>query len=187
MSTPQLLSHHAELVSASAISDEVARARCYRTVSIKAELKKLGFGEAQRRTPALLIPVWSVIGEIATYQIRPDEPRIKDGKPLKYETLAGARMRLDVPPAARPLLTDPSIPLFITEGARKADAAVSHRLCCIALLGVWNFRGKNEHGGFTALADWESIAQHGSCVSPIEKTLAHDCVYLFRVGASARR
>jgi hypothetical protein len=156
-----LLPHHANLITASAISNEVARARGYRTVSTKAKLKGLGFGEAQRRIPALLIPIWSITGEIATYQIRPDEPRIKDGKPLKYETPAGARMALDVPPAARPLLGDPAIPLFITEGARKADAAVSQGLCCIALLGVWNFRGTNEHGGLTALADWEHVALKG--------------------------
>ncbi|HEX7312315.1 MAG TPA: DUF3854 domain-containing protein [Pyrinomonadaceae bacterium] len=156
-----LLKHHAERVSASSISDEVAEARGYRTVSVKSELKALGFGEAQCRVPALLIPVWSVNGEIATYQIRPDEPRIKDGKPLKYETPAGAHMALDVPPAARPLLANPSLPLFITEGARKADAAVSRGLCCVALLGVWNFRGRNEHGGLTALADWEYVALKG--------------------------
>ncbi|MDQ3259073.1 MAG: DUF3854 domain-containing protein, partial [Acidobacteriota bacterium] len=152
MSATHLLSHHAELISASAISDEVVRARGYRTVTDKAELKALGFGEAQRRTPALLIPVRSVTGEIATYQIRPDEPRIKDGKPLKYETPAGTRMALDIPPMARLMLADPALPLFITEGARKADAAVSRGLCCVALLGVWNFRGMNEHGGLTALA-----------------------------------
>lgn len=156
-----LLSHHAERISASSISDEVAKVRGYRTVSLKSELKTLGFAESQRRVPALLIPVWSVHGEIVTYQIRPDEPRIKDGKPLKYETPAGAHMALDVPPAARPLLADPSLPLFITEGARKADAAVSRGLCCVALLGVWNFRGKNENGGLTALADWECVALKG--------------------------
>jgi hypothetical protein len=53
---------------------------------------------------------------------------------------------------------DPRRPLFITEGARKADAGVSAGLCTIALLGVWNWRGSNEFGGKTALADWDSIA-----------------------------
>src|SRR5215217_6958137 len=111
-----LLQHHAERISASSISDEVAEARGYRTVSVKAELRALGFGDAQCRVPALLIPVWSVNSEIATYQIRPDEPRIKDGKPLKYETPAGARMVLDVPPAARPNIANPKQPLLLTEG-----------------------------------------------------------------------
>jgi hypothetical protein len=156
-----LLSHHAALIKASAISEEVTAARGYRTITNKAELKRLGFGDAQRQVPALLIPIWSVTGVIATYQIRPDVPRVKKEKPLKYETPAGTHMVLDVPPAARPMLADPSVPLFITEGARKADSAVSHGLCCVALLGVWNFRGTNEHGGSTALADWESIALKG--------------------------
>jgi hypothetical protein len=65
---------------------------------------------------------------------------------------------LDVPPIARPWLRDPGRPLFITEGARKADAGVSIGLCCIALLGVWGWRGTNDLGGRTALPDWESIA-----------------------------
>ena len=48
--------------------------------------------------------------------------------------------------------------LLVTEGMRKADAAASRGLCCIALLGVWNWRGTNEKGGRTALADWDEIA-----------------------------
>ena len=44
-------------------------------------------------------------------------------------------------------------PLF-----RKADAAVSIGLCCIAVLGVWNWRGTSDWGGKTALPDWEMIA-----------------------------
>jgi len=39
------------------------------------------------------------------------------------------------------------LPLFITEGIPKGDAAVTIGLCCIALLGVWNFRGTNDAGG----------------------------------------
>src|SRR5690606_359356 len=88
-------------------------------------------------------------------------PRVIDGKLLKYETPSKSRMVLDVPPVVLPNLRDPSIPLFITEGARKADAGASAGLCSIALLGVWNWRGTNEQGGKMALADWESIALNG--------------------------
>ncbi len=56
------------------------------------------------------------------------------------------------------LIGDPHVPLIITEGIPKGDAAVSIELCCIALLGVWNWRGSNQVGGRTALADWDSIA-----------------------------
>src|SRR5260370_47246 len=64
----------------------------------------------------------------------------------------------DSPPGAFAWLGDPARPLLITEGARKADAAVSLGLCCVAILGVWNFRGTNEHGGKVALGDWEHVA-----------------------------
>ena len=30
--------------------------------------------------------------------------------------------------------------------------------CCLSLIGVWNWRGRNNEGGKTALADWEDIA-----------------------------
>ena len=66
-------------------------------------------------------------------------------------------MWLDVPPPVRAQLGNPKIPLWITEGISKADAAVSQGMCCIALIGVWNWRGRNDDGGLTALADWELI------------------------------
>lgn len=152
---------HAELLAASAISVEVAQARGYRTVRTKGELRTLGFAPSQCHVPALLVPVWGVTKQVVTHQLRPDQPRKKKGKPLKYETPAGSRMALDVPPPAFAYLGDPTRPLLITEGARKADAAVSFGLCCVAVLGVWNFRGTNEHGGKVALGDWDSVAVNG--------------------------
>jgi hypothetical protein len=157
-----LLPQHRKLIEGSAILPEVAVARGYRSVTAKADLKRLGFSDYQCNVPTLLVPVYGVEGEIATYQARPDQPRIgKQGKPLKYETPKGSRMAVDVPPRVRPQVGDSSVPLWITEGARKADAGVSAGLCTIALLGVWNWRGTNEAGGKTALADWESIALNG--------------------------
>ena len=156
---PHLLPSHAEMLKASAISPDVAAARGYRSVETKADLERLGFSRAQRNAPGLLVPIHGVMGEIATYQYRPDEPRIsKSGKIIKYETPRGSRLVLDVPPGAREQLRDPAIPLFITEGSKKADAAVSVGLCCVALMGVWGWRGSNDKGGKTALADWEAIA-----------------------------
>jgi predicted P-loop ATPase len=67
-------------------------------------------------------------------------------------------MRLDCPPPCQPRLGDPSVPLWITEGQKKADALASVEQCAIALLGVWNWRGKNVLGGATVLADWEHVA-----------------------------
>jgi hypothetical protein len=67
-------------------------------------------------------------------------------------------MVLDVHPFGREMLSDPTVPLFITEGIKKGDALVSRKLCAVALLGVWSWRGRNDEGGLTALAEWEYIA-----------------------------
>ncbi len=162
---PALLPQHAALIRASAISEAVAAERGYFSATTIYDLKRYGFGEAQCRLPALGIPIWGVDRAIALYQARPDTPRTDErGRPVKYETPRKASMALDVPPRAHRALGDPATELWITEGVRKADAAVSHRLCCLSLLGVFNFRGKNADGGITALADWEWIALNGRVV-----------------------
>jgi hypothetical protein len=157
-----LLAQHQQLIEASAISPEVAEERGYRSVTSDAELARIGFSPAQCRVPTLLLPVWTVWGEVAFCQSRPDQPRLgAKGKPIKYETPAGVRMRLDVPPRSRVALADPGERLWITEGIRKVDALVSAGACAIGLLGVWNWRGTNEKGGKTALGDWHEIALNG--------------------------
>ncbi len=153
-----LLRQHQAMLNASAISPEVAAARGYRSVQTKAELGRLGFGNSQRLVPTLLIPIWNVNGEIGLLHHRPDEPRMRDGKPAKYEFPFGAKMMLDVHPRITLAVRDPSIDLYITEGVKKCDAAISLGLCCIGVIGTWNWRGTNEFGGKTALPDWDSIA-----------------------------
>ncbi len=150
---------HRKLVVASAISPEVAAERGYRTITVKAELKTLGFTDKQCSVPTLYVPVWGVNGEIVGHQIRPDTPRVgKHGKPLKYENPRGGSMNIDVPPRVRQHLRNTRMPLFVTEGVRKADSAASIGIACIALLGVWNWRGSRSDGGKAALPDWDSIA-----------------------------
>jgi Domain of unknown function (DUF3854) len=157
---------HAKLIEGSAIAWDVAVERGYYTITHKAEADRLGFGRNQQNVPAIVIPVYSVVdGQIVNYQIRPDYPRIdkRTGKPIKYETVANGRMSVDVHPRLYRAgsLKAPLVPLFITEGVRKADAAISQDLCCISILGVWNWRGSNQYGGKTALPDWEYIALEG--------------------------
>jgi hypothetical protein len=159
---PFLTEHHLAKLRASAVAPAVALERGYRSVTVRTELRRLGFTDAQARIPALLLPVWSVAGEIGNYQLRPDAPRINQrGKPVKYELPAHSQMLLDAHPRIQPLLGDPGTPLWITEGIPKADAAISVGLCCVALLGVWNWRGTNGMGGSAALGDWEAIALKG--------------------------
>ena|SRR5215218_802506 len=150
--------HRAMLEQESSIAPEVIEARGYRTVETKAELERLSFGRAQRNVPGLLLPIYGPGGGISLYQFRPDKPRMKDDRPVKYETPSGSRMALDAHPFAREKLGNPSEPLFVTEGIKKGDALVSWGLCAIALIGVWNWRGTNKYGGKTALPEWEYVA-----------------------------
>ena len=154
-----LYDHHRTMLEGeSGISPEVIVARGYETVATKTELKRRGFTPAQRSIPALCFPVFDPTGTRRFYQARPDEPRINKGKVVKYEMPAGSSMTLDVHPNVNGRLKNPKVPLFITEGVKKGDALVSRGLCAVALIGVWNFRGTNENGGKTALADWEHVA-----------------------------
>ncbi len=153
--------HSQQLVSSSGIGEDVVAARGYFSATTKADLRRLGFPASQQLIPTLVFPLWSVTGEIGSYQHRPDTPRMRDGKPVKYETMAGRAMIVDVHPNIREQAGNPDSPLFITEGTKKADAAITKGLCCVALLGVWNWRGTNEFGGKAALPDWEHIALKG--------------------------
>lgn len=148
-----LLPQHRAMLAASAITPEVAGQRGYFSVHTKADLERKGFARPQRTVPGLLIPVHATDGTVRLYQYRPDSPRTaKGGKEIKYETPYRAAICLDVPPAARPGLADPAVQLWITEGARKADAAVSAGLCCLSLFGVdgWQRQG-------VALPDWSDV------------------------------
>lgn len=73
----------------------------------------------------------------------------------------GQRNGLDVPPGVGELLGDPTVPLWVTEGVKKADAAAVAGLCCVALPGVWSWRGSNDKGGKVAIPDWHDVALNG--------------------------
>lgn len=158
MPLPLSDSHRTMLEHKSGISPEVVTARGYKTVTTKTELKQRGFSPAQQNVPALLLPIYSPTGEVVLYQTRPDTPRINKGKPVKYETPTGSLMALDVHPFAKDKIGDPGTPLFVTEGIKKGDALVTQGLCTVALIGVWNWRGRNERSGKTVLAEWELVA-----------------------------
>jgi energy-coupling factor transporter ATP-binding protein EcfA2 len=154
----EVLPQHQQQLEASGISRHVAALRGYRSIVRKSELKNLGFPPSQQLVPTLLIPMWDVTGSVGQYHHRPDVPRMRDGKVAKYEFAARSHMVVDVHPLLSEKVRDPRVPLFITEGVKKADSAISKGLCCIALAGTWNWRGTNELGGKTVLPDWDAIA-----------------------------
>ena len=103
-----------------------------------------GFAEYQYRPnmfPILVIPQYNLTGRRFGYVLRPDRPRRSPGKdkPVKYESQPGGRVHMDVNPLMVDKLRDPSVPIYITEGSKKADAAASRGLLCISLNGVYGF------------------------------------------------
>jgi len=193
-----LTEHYRHLNEGSGISAEVIRERGYRSLLGKSELEKLGYTPAQQRAPGILIPLWSVDGKEAGFQFRPDHPRTNNrDKAVKYEIPAGSSLRLDCPPRCQKVIGDPKTPLWITEGSKKADALASKGACAISVTGVWGFKGKNQFGGITFLADWDYVALKNRTVylafdsdivtkEPVRKALEHLGEHVKRKGATVQ-
>ena len=152
--------HRRQLIEGSGINPKIVGERGYATVKTKAELKRLGFSAAQQLVPALVVPMYGPTGELATHQIKPDSPRTNGkGKPIKYETPAKSRVRLDVHPSQAHRMKDPTIPIWVTEGVKKADCLVSRGQCVVALQGVWCWQCNG-----IPLPEWEDIKLYGRTV-----------------------
>ena len=161
--------HYEEIVIDSCVTPDVATARGYRTLTgtgaDRDELESLGFlpyvHAHDERFPMLLIPLHGADGTVRGYQVKPSVPRTRrkeDGTehPIKYETPKGAPLTVDVPAYTRSVLTDTTVPLWITEGAKKTDSLISHGLAAVGLSGVWNWRSRH-----ATLGDWEDIPIKG--------------------------
>lgn len=144
--------HLRELRDESAISLEVIAERNYRTETDPRELVRLGFAEWQA-LPGLLIPLYGPDGSNGRYALKPDRPRVRDGKKVKYEAQAGRPSCLDVPRRCLDRITDPSVDLFITEtSGKKVDALATIGKCALGIQGVWNWQ--KDHA---LIPDWEPI------------------------------
>lgn len=167
---PGLLPFHLAQLHQSAISDDAIRGRGYRSVSrptagdgsSRDMLRRLGIPGWARsddaRFPGLLIPLYRATGELIGWQYRPDVPPKdpKTGKVRKYASQAGRSSVLDVHPRNRDRIVDPKVPLWITEGVKKADSLTSQGMCAVALSGVFNWRSR-----LGTLGDWEDVPLRG--------------------------
>ncbi|MEJ7900497.1 MAG: DUF3854 domain-containing protein, partial [Thermomicrobiales bacterium] len=145
----------------SGISPERITARGYWTETEPDVLIALGFSPFQCRRemgPFLVIPEWTTAGVQVGYKIKADHPRTdpKSGKPIKYESPHGASLHIDAPPGTAHHRKDPSIPVFITEGVKKADSAASRGLYCLSLNGVYGFM-RNKR----VVDDFDDLDLHG--------------------------
>jgi len=148
--------HLAELRDGSGIPEAVIAERGYRTVTDPAELVRLGFASWQA-LPGLLIPLHDATGANGRYSLKPDRPRTSsDGKVVKYESQSGMPPAIDVPVRCLEALHDPTIPVWLTEGCKKADALAAAGKCAVAIAGVWAWVKK----GRVPLDDFAPLLEH---------------------------
>ena len=160
---------HREMLHALAITDDVIRARGYRTVTSATELQRLDFSKSQCPVPGLLMPLHIIDGQLELYVYRPDNPRAierkgnnhngdQSRKVQKYEMPKGSSKCIDCPPTCNAMLVDPNMPLWITNSQTKADALASIRQCAIALHGVLNMNGSQMPDATLYQTDFEFVA-----------------------------
>lgn len=149
---------HRNDLEKSGLTPLLVRQRGYRSIDVVDELEYLDFIPAQQRL-GLLIPVrWQ--GEVVGHQLKPNRPRLLEGKKIKYENPMGRRIRLDCHPRMQAKLQDVDEPLAVTEGIKKGDAAARVGLPCIALVGVDGWAQKVE-GVSKPLEDWDDVPLQG--------------------------
>ena len=102
-------------------------------------------------------------GEVVAYEYRPDVPRVTDaGTDAEVREAYGARTASTCRLRVQPLIADPSVPLWITEGARKVDAAVT--VGARVRRPGWRVRlacTDRDTGGKVVLPDFEAVALNG--------------------------
>lgn len=132
--------------------------------------------------------------EYSRYKLFYEEGKSFSGdgnKNPKYLTQKNAGNRLYIPPSVRPILNDPSHPIYITEGEKKALKAAQEGLHCIALPGLWNWKLKDKD---ELIPDFDEIELKGRAVYLVPdndwqqpnkegepknlKQAVHECAYL---------
>jgi Domain of unknown function (DUF3854) len=147
--------HERTLLGESNIAGAVVAGRGYWTATRRVQLEGL-VKPYQRRVSALVVPTYSPDGETTSLQVRPDRPRVRGGKAIKYETPADSLCILDVHPSMHEAARAPARDLWITEGIKKGDSITSRGECAVALTGVWNWQRDGE-----LLPCWSHIALKG--------------------------
>jgi hypothetical protein len=75
-------------------------------------------------------------------RVKPHDPRIRDGKPNKYEQPRGVSPRAYFPAVSLPLLRDGDSDIYLTEGEKKALALAQLGLAAVGVGGVWSWKSQ---------------------------------------------
>ncbi|ODS33673.1 MAG: hypothetical protein SCARUB_01193 [Candidatus Scalindua rubra] len=138
-----LADQHYRDLKKSGLSDETIREARFESVPLK-HLKKIMGHNSKGVASAYKIPFGN---GFIRYKIfyEPGKELDENGKPRKkYHTKKDSGNKLYIPPRARLILNDASIPLDVTEGEKKSLKGCQSGLNCIAITGLWNWKINNE-------------------------------------------
>jgi hypothetical protein len=149
---PRLLlpQHRADLERSGLSADQIAACGFYSISDPRRVAELLGWKRpAAQLGSCLAIPFRDAAGVVNGFvRLKPDKPRAsnKDGKPCKYESPRGKPNRAYFPPGTVSVLTDPSVPLILTEGEKKSAKADQDGFPCVGLVGVYGFQRRRLQG-----------------------------------------
>jgi hypothetical protein len=160
--TNPLRPEHLRDLRGSGLTDDTIGAAHLYSLTDPAEIGRLlnWKAPASRLGPCLCFPYLDLNGQPNGYAaVKPDRPQPqKNGKPRKYELPVGGGNRLYIAPGVGLILEEPSAPLVLTEGVKKALKATQEGLPTVGLSGVWNWK---EKGAERLIADLRAIPWHG--------------------------
>jgi len=127
----------------SGLSDETILSAKIRSISAYEATEILGFRINCRclAFPYLNSQVGVLDGVI---RLKPNIPPVITGRPAKYLSRKNSSNRLYIPKKVFKDLNIHHIPLIITEGEKKALAAVQAGLSCVGLSGIYCWKGKSK-------------------------------------------
>jgi hypothetical protein len=166
----ELLPQHLEDLRRSGLSDETINLAGIHSEKDASNITRMlrWPRPAKKLGACLAIPYRNLDGNLTTYyRLKPDNPITEGGKKRKYEAPIGGGNRAYFPPRHLDALADPSTPLIITEGEKKALKADQEGFVCIGISGVWNWTLKRErdangkpHGERELIKDLDAINWH---------------------------
>jgi hypothetical protein len=146
---------------ASGLTDETIVAAQLFSATAAEVLDILGFNPTQSPGLAFPYPGTSKDRERPFIRIKPDIPPTIQGKKAKYLSPKGSTNRLYIPPSAKAAVDDVSIPLYLTEGEKKALKGSQEGLACVALAGVWCWKCRSTEYTSEPISDFETIRWAG--------------------------
>ncbi len=144
----------------SGLSNETIAGAGFHSASVEEIKNILGFNPND--SAGLVIPYPLINGSGNQFmRVKMDVPPIIDDRAAKYLSPKGSQNRIYVPQAVISKLNDSNEVLYITEGEKKALKAIQEGLNCIALAGVWCWKGRDNNGQSLPIPDLSAIQWKG--------------------------